>query len=801
MPATVRLRLRTVDIQRERIALHQLEEALLWPADERIARLQTQLAGEPDVLTIVLELLQAAESAEESMPTALAIGAAMQDTPPPERLGAYRLGPLLGHGGMGRVFKAERADGVFEQSVAIKLMRKTLLPGPVTEQFARERQILARLQHPNIARLFDGGIAPDGHSYIVMELLSGRAITEYAADHNLSLRATLELFLQVCAAVQYAHANLVVHADIKPSNVMVGADGVVKLLDFGVARALNDSKGDAKTATANNSLGMTFAYASPARQRGAAPTIADDVYSLGVLLHELLTRCREVPADMRSIVERARAEEVEQRYATADALRDDMQRWLDSRTVHAHGLGWRYVAAKFVARHRFGVASGIAAALVLIAGTIALSLLYVRAERARHQAEQRFTDLRALSRFVLFDVYDRLEGVPRALELRRDMADAGQGYLDRLSQDPRAPQAVRLEVIEGLRRLAQVQAMPGVSSLGLVPQARANLDRAEQLATTLPDDPGELPTRMLILGRIALDRATIASANDLDFQIAQRALQRSRKLADMAMQRAPNDPQVLLLDRDWSVAMAGTLLWQGKYAQSQAVAREALARLPRNLTNGPEQRAAQLQHARLLDILAEGIYYGGDPAGAEEPYRDQLKILQELSAAAPRDVSMSRRASRAGWALGVTLLEISRPKEAEPILAQASAIARQLAQLDPDDAEVARNMDIVTRAHAQALIALHRYDEALPVMQYSAEARRARAERAPDNASLIRDYAIALAGWGDALAAAGKVEQACRRYDEASATFEQMRAGGRLPDLDQDYSVKLLNESAGRYCR
>lgn len=794
-----------MDIERERLALQHLEQALEWPAAERVPRLQAELADRPEALADVLELLQSAQSANQAMPTELAMGAAMQDSPPPERLGAYRLAALLGHGGMGRVFRGERADGVFEQSVAIKLMRKTLLPGPVSEQFARERQILARLQHPNIARLFDGGVAPDGQSYIVMELLSGDAINDYATDSQLSLRATLELFLQVCAAVQYAHTNLIVHADIKPNNVMVDGKGVAKLVDFGVARALSE----APAASSGASVGMTLAYASPARRRGEAPTIADDVFSLGVLLHELLSRLPDAPADVHSIAVRAQAEDVARRYATVDALRDDIQRWLDSRPVRAHGTGWQYVARKFVARHRLGVASGIVAALVLVAGAIALSLLYVRAERARHQAEQRFTDLRALSRSVLFDMYDRLDGVPRALELRRDMADAGQTYLDRLSQDPAAPQAVRLDVIEGLRRLAQVQATPGAASLGLVAQARQNLDRAEAMAATLPDDPVGLPTRTLILGRIALDRASIASEQDQDFAMADQALQRSRKFTDLALQRAPDDPQVQQLDRDWSVLMAGVLLWEGKYEQSQQLARAALARMPHNTPiNGipsaapsAGQRQEQLQHARLLDILAEGLYYGGTPAAAELPYREQLELLQALSAAAPRDISLSRRVSRAGWALGTTLLQLERPKEAEPILAAAAAISQRLTDLDPDDQDLSRALHVVSAAHAQSLVALRRFDEALPVLESSVEARRKNAAHAQDNPSLARDYAIALVSWGDALAAAGQTAKACRQYALGKREFDAIRAAGRLADLDRNYALKLIDDSVARYCR
>jgi eukaryotic-like serine/threonine-protein kinase len=227
-----------MNLERERLALEHLEEALAWPPAERERRLLESLRHDPGLLTDVRELLRSAEAVNESLPTELPVSALDDNTPPPERIGPYRLTDLVGSGGMGRVYRAERADGAYERTVAIKLMRRTRMPALVEAQFARERQILAGLQHRNIAQLLDGGVTAEGHSYFVMELVSGRAITQHAAEKNLSLAATLQLFSQICTAIQFAHARLVVHADIKPSNVIVDDEGVVKLLDFGVARVL-----------------------------------------------------------------------------------------------------------------------------------------------------------------------------------------------------------------------------------------------------------------------------------------------------------------------------------------------------------------------------------------------------------------------------------------------------------------------------------------------------------------------------------------------------------------------------------
>lgn len=300
------------------------------------------------------------------------LSASSDDAPPP-RVGPYRLGELLGKGGMGRVYRAERADGTFEHAIAIKLMRRPRMPLQVAEQFARERQILARLQHRNIAHLHDGGVTPEGLSYFVMELVEGQPISQYAAEQRLGLQPLLMLFLQVCAAVAYAHTRLVAHADIKPNNILVTRDGTAKLLDFGVAHVIGDV-GD-PTLAPSGSLGITRYYASPARRSGETPSTIDDVYSLGVLLNELLKGFRSVSPELRSICKRAAADDPAARYASVDALKEDIERWLDELPVHAHGASWGYIARKFLARNRVAVSSAVAAFLMLVGAATAFAIL------------------------------------------------------------------------------------------------------------------------------------------------------------------------------------------------------------------------------------------------------------------------------------------------------------------------------------------------------------------------------------------------------------------------------------------
>ncbi|MEJ1966943.1 MAG: serine/threonine-protein kinase [Gammaproteobacteria bacterium] len=728
--------------------------------------------------------------------------ASADDAPPPERLGPYRLGELLGKGGMGRVYRAERADGLFEQTIAIKLMRRSRMPSELADQFARERQILARLQHRNIAHLFDGGVSPEGLSYFVMELVEGRPISQYASEERLAIRPALRLFSQVCSAVQYAHAHLVVHADIKPNNIIVTADGTAKLLDFGVARVIADA--GESVAAPSGSLGITHYYASPARRRGDLPSTIDDVYSLGVLLRELLKLYQAISPELRSICERACAEDPSARYVSVDALKEDIQRLLDGFAVRAHGEAWPYVARKFLARHRIAVGAAVAGVLLLVGAASALAVLYMRTEVAKTRAERRFNDVRELSRYVLFDVYDRLESVPRGLTLRRDIAAKGQQYLNDLAQDPMAPVDVRMEVIEGLRRLAAVQGDAGSASLAQVPVARANLVRAEAMARALPEDSRYARERALVLTKIFIARARIAMAMELDLPAALRALNEAEKTLAPLTRPDSKDAEAQGLALDLAVERAAHLQWEGKYDESIKVAREALqAERPESGATPPERRAAVRRHARLLDIFAESTYYSGDRKGAEAPYRQQYALLRGLASEEPQNLRAARAFMRAGWALGSTLLDLGkgRLQEAERYLSESYAAAGRLRLLEPEDKDLIRMESISAASEAQALALLGRVDQGLPILERAVGARRLLWKESPKDWAVARDYAVSLKELGDTRLLAREPVSACANYRESVEVFERMRAAGRLPKLDEDYTLKPLDENMARSCQ
>ncbi|MGI4880220.1 MAG: serine/threonine-protein kinase [Janthinobacterium lividum] len=459
----------------ERDALDIFETWLDAPPATRDADLAQQLGDRPSVLAQVSRLI-AAQANNPMLPTEPpAPTDRIFARPPPERVGAYRLIEEIGQGGMGLVFRGERDDGVFSHTVAVKLIRRSLFSGTATAQFASERQILARLRHPHIAQLFDGGVTSDGESYIVMELIEGRSITEHCDAVGLGVRRRIELMRDVCDAVQFAHQHLIVHADIKPSNVIIDDRYGVKLLDFGIARMIDVSLTEAADRSPTGARAQTPAFASPQQATGARATPADDVFSLGRLLAALLDDRAAVPAELAAVVAHATAVDPAARYATASALSADLTRWLAGRPVSAlPATRWR-TATMFVRRNWLAVGSAVLAVAALIATAVVTTTLYVRAEHERGLAEQRVGEVRQLASYLLNDVTGQLQRFPGTSQLRSDLAGRGRSYLETLSRVKGAPLDMRFEVARGYATTARILGQPTVQNLGNPRAAKRDL--------------------------------------------------------------------------------------------------------------------------------------------------------------------------------------------------------------------------------------------------------------------------------------------------------------------------------------
>jgi serine/threonine protein kinase len=386
-----------------------------------------------------------------------------------QSVGAYTIAGPIGRGGMGTVWRAELNDGRFDRAAAIKFLNIGLIGRHGEARFTREGRILARLAHPHIAQLIDAGVSDSGQPYLVLEHVDGEPIDRYCDRRGLDVNARVRLFLDVLAAVAHAHANLVVHRDIKPSNVLVAADGQVKLLDFGVAKLLEDmTDGEAMTAlTRDGAAAMTPLYAAPEQITDAPITIATDVYALGLLLYVLLAgrhpvgdtvrsaadvvkavlereppriseSGRPIPRDLETIVAKALKKNPEERYRSVPAFSEDLQRFLRHEPILARPDTIAYRTAKFVRRNRVPVAAGILTFAALSAG------LYV-VNRERGIAERRFRDVRQLANKLL-DLDVQVRQLPGGTKTRQMIVDTSLDYLRRLGVEATKDPDLALEI-------------------------------------------------------------------------------------------------------------------------------------------------------------------------------------------------------------------------------------------------------------------------------------------------------------------------------------------------------------------
>ena len=580
------------------------------------------------------------------------------------RIGPYTVIREIGHGGMGTVYLAARSDQGFDKTVAIKLVRRGMDTDFVLERFRNERRILADLDHPNIARILDGGSTEDGLPYFVMEYIPGRHLLEEAAERALSVRERLVLFQKVCAAVAYAHRHLVVHRDIKPSNILVTPEGEPRLLDFGLARLLqpdlsNDDAG--RTATALRFL--TPDYASPEQVRGERIATSSDIYSLGVVLYELLVGKRPyrttgaglaeiaravceqepvrpgtvVPAlrgDCDNIVMTALRKEPERRYASVEALSDDIRRHLDGRPIHARKDTFGYRTGKFVARHKAGVAAAVVAAALLV-GALAAAIRQTRiAETQRAIAEAHFNDVRQLADTFLFEFHDAIKDLPGSTPARRLVVRRGLEYLEKLSRIRGRDPGLQRELAGAYERIARVQGGMYESHMGETEGARASLERAIAIRRGL-----------LAGGRSSVeDRVALAEA---ELQLCQvllvtgdgtRALEAARNASDNLQALAGSAPSNATLQaraaraRRYLGSAHGASGDREQALRELRAARDAFAALA-------AAHPAEASYRRELGLTHQHIVYSlagtADRAEAEASYAEACRLLEALDAERP----------------------------------------------------------------------------------------------------------------------------------------------------------------------
>jgi serine/threonine-protein kinase len=752
--------------------------------EERRRALDELCRGEPELQKEV-EALLAAEAGASTFLAGLAQGAELAVPMPSllgRQLGAYRIEEKLDEGGMSTVYLAARTDLTYQQRVAVKVFGFSPDRADLLSRFQAERQILAALNHPAIARLLDGGATAEGLPYLVMELVDGLPVDRYCAQRGLSIAGRIDLFLKICAAVAYAHRHLVVHRDLKPANILVDADGNPKLLDFGIAKLLAGGPLPLPDQATRTGLRlMTPQYASPEQVTGGVITTATDVYALGVLLYVLLTgrlpyrfdaerpgaleraiteqapespsqaapqARRALAGDLDNVVLTALRKEASQRYPSVDLLAEDLRRHRQGLPVTARSATLGYRLRKFVGRNRLAVAAGGATFLVILGLAVTMTLQSVRLRRERDKAvevtgflEETFRSAdpaegqgKELTARELLDrggerIEKELRGQP---ELQASLAlDIGRAYSSLGHYEPAAHLLERSLALRrqrlGENHLEVAESLDGLAELylgsGKVDRAETAARRALAIRRALgkEEDPANAET-LNLLGLVLLDRADFAAAEP-NFR---RALAINRKA------RGPNNGR----NAEILANLAVTLRLKGDFAGAAKLYREAIR--IEDLQEGKDYPA----RSTMLSNLGVALTHLGDLAGAEAAFRESLAAAHRLYGAEHPAIALRLNN------LASVLVDRGDLATAESMYRQALAMQRKLLGNDHEHVGATLNnlADLLAQKGDEAG-ARRLYEEALRL------ARRTFGDDHPRVADQLANLARLLADQGDLAAA------------------------------------------------
>jgi len=704
-------------------------EALDLPPQGRASFLDRACAGDEEVRRQVESLIahdgtgdqQLAEALEDTAQSLLE-----SEDLSGTRLGVWRVLNEIGRGGMGTVYLAARDDDQFRKLAAIKVVTRGMDTEELVNRFRHERQILAHLDHPFIARLIDGGNTPQGRAFLVMEYVQGRPIDVYCRQDGLDVEARCGLFLKVCDAVSYAHRNLVIHRDLKPGNILVAADGSPKLLDFGVAKLLDPEVDPGHTTTVVGGRLITPEYASPEQVRGQLVGTASDIYALGAILYELLTEVKAQPLDSHSppelekvicqadvqppsqrvgldnhrlrkrlsgdldnIVLMAMRKEPERRYSSVDLLARDISRHLEGQTVTARPPSATYRLGKFVHRHRVSLAFISLVVISLVGGTWAALLEAHRARIEQRRAEARLSQIVELANRALFDVHGSIERLPGATDARRQLVKTTLDYLEKLSKDAGDDDRLRMALGAAYFRLGDLQGYPFTPNLGDTAGAIKSFQSSSALLEPLrrahPKD-AEAQRRWL-----ATQDHLATLLNQTGDSSGAAKLLRDALPAAVALARSPNagvDGERIQADYYSLLAAA---VREHNSTEALTYARRYLEIYTRLAAGYPDRAEFVNEESDAYSLVGRLLQAQGDSPEALHDYLQCVALREALGRAHPNDVVYKRNLmigyGHVGDTLGNPVLSsLGDSAGARDYYRKAVAIGEEIHEEDPSDA-------------------------------------------------------------------------------------------------------------------
>lgn len=789
----------------ELIALELFERALKRPKAERSSFVEKETGENNELRQRVEALLRLDAQSGSKILTGQAVFNAAEDDLSNTEIGSYRIIELIGKGGMGAVYKAERKTGDFAHNVAIKVIRPGVLSEPLVERFERERQTLADFSHPNIARLYDGGTTEDDAPYIIMEYVDGLPITDFAKTNKLNEADCLNLFENACDAIGHAHQNLIVHRDITPNNVLVTREGDVKVIDFGIAKAMDESLLSESVDNSLASLSFTPGFAAPERSKGSAANTLADVYSLGKLLETLLADIG-VSKELTAIIAKATQPNPRDRYTSVEALKDDVTYYQTDFPVQAAPQNTAYRLKKFIQRNTAATVLSTFAAIALIGGLLTTSILYNKAETERAHADARFNETRDLANFMMFDLFDGLVDIDGTTSLQESVAAKSKIYLETLSKTPRSTSQLQFELAQGLHRLATISGGPD-KNIGQPTSATAlytqSMDEFNRLLADYEADPNFMDAYLEAMDDygffafMALDDGKLTSEITEDF--------------DVVIQRMISEYPEKLTYRMRRVGMlrlrGENFGWLSEFDAGRRTLEKALQIAKEAEDKFGTDPDIQARTARIYKAYSElehkaGLQDLGDQQLAVN-YADQgIKLLHSIEN--DIDVSQQRENEENLFYLNYskTVAYQAMPdyqKSAETAL-QALEIINRLVSLNPDNFSFKRNKYYLENALSQTYVELGDNSEAQRASEMAMSSVAKALDADKDSPMILTDYGTILGESAMVFERTGDRIKSCELVTTSLKVFEKLTERQQINAYHQDIIIPKLKTTQTGVC-